>query len=104
MTKPVILRAQADADIDSAADHYLREAPEVVDALLDSLEATLADIGRSPGRGSPRYAHLLDLPGLRFRMTKRFPYLVFYVEGPREIAVLRVLHQHRDIPQEFEPQ
>ena len=98
MTKPVILRAQADLDIDSALDFHFREAPEHVDDLLDAFEAALANIGRFPARGSPRYAHLLEMPGLRFRMTKRFPYLVFYLEGPLAISVLRVLHQHRDIP------
>ena len=98
MKKPVVLRARADADIDAAVDHYHLEAPEVVDRFLAALEATLAAIERSPAAGSQRYAQTLELPGLRYRMTKRFPYLVFYLEEPSEIWVLRVLHQHRDIP------
>ena len=43
-------------------------------------------------------AHELDLPGLRFRMLKRYPYIVFYVERDDHIDVWRVLHGQRDIP------
>ena len=35
---------------------------------------------------------------LRFRQCKRFPYLVFYVEGAHPIDIWRVLHGSRDIP------
>ena len=48
--------------------------------------------------GSPRYAHELDSPGLRFRPMGKFPYLVFNVEGEAEVDVWRVLHGARDIP------
>ena len=103
MKRPVVLRAQADADLDSALDHCLAEAPHLADKLLSAFEATLAAIGKSPALGSPRYSHELDLPGLRHRQTRGFPYLVFYLEGASETCVLRVLHQHRHIPAELEP-
>ena len=103
MKKPVVLRRKADEDIDAALDHYLSEAPEVAPALVSAVEATLASIGNTPAIGSARYARLLDIPELRFRKTRRFPYLVFYIEGPRVIAILRVLHESRDIPAGFEP-
>ena len=48
--------------------------------------------------GSPRYAHELNLPGLRFWPLTRFPYLVFYFEHDNYVDVWRVLHQQRDIP------
>lgn len=104
MKKPVVLRARADADIDSALEHYLVEAPDLIDDLLKAFESTLTSIGRTPTLGSPLYGHALELPGLRYRLTKRFPYLVFYLEGPKDISVLRVLHQHRDVPAAFEPE
>ena len=31
-------------------------------------------------------------------MLKRFPYAVFYIERDAYIEVVRVLHQHSDIP------
>ncbi|MBU6440076.1 MAG: type II toxin-antitoxin system RelE/ParE family toxin [Betaproteobacteria bacterium] len=45
----------------------------------------------------PRYAHELNLPGLRSWSLTRYPYLVFYVEQPDHVDVWRVLHGQRDI-------
>ena len=45
-----------------------------------------------------RYAHELDLPGLRCCLMKRYPYLLFYVERDDCMDVWRVLHSQRDIP------
>ena len=58
----------------------------------------LSDVGRNAATGSPRYAHELDLPGLRSWPLKRYPYLIFYVEREDHIDVWRVLHGERDIP------
>ena len=104
MKKPVVIHSRADADIDSALEYYGAVAPDEVDRLLTEFERTIGGIGRLPALGSPRYAHELDLPGLLFRMTKRFPYLVFYFERPKEISVVRVLHESRDIPAVFGPE
>ena len=53
---------------------------------------------RTPITGSPRYAHELNLPGLRSWPCKRYPYLVFYVELADSIDVWWVLHTRRDTP------
>ena len=45
-----------------------------------------------------RYADFLDVEGLRFSIIERFPYLVFYFERPDYLDIVRVLHQHQDIP------
>jgi toxin ParE1/3/4 len=45
-----------------------------------------------------RYAHELDLPGLRSWALSRYPYLVFYVERPDHVDVWRVLNSQRDLP------
>ena len=97
--KPVVLRERAQRDIDVAVEHYLTEAGAAVAFdFIDALEDARRQIGEQPAAGSPRYAHELDIPGLRFRTVKRFPYLVFYVERETEIDVWRVLHGARDIP------
>ena len=67
-------------------------------ASLTPWRQAYAHIGRHPASGSPRYAHELNLPGLRFWSLARYPYLVFYVERPEHIDVWRVLHGQRDIP------
>lgn len=97
--KPVIPRAQANLDVDNAIAYYLSEAAESTAlGLIDALEQTYTHISRHPATGSPRYAHELNLPGLRVWPLTRYPYLVFYVERPDHIDVWRVLHDHRDIP------
>lgn len=98
--KPVVPREQAQRYIDEAIDHYLREAGDrVALRFIDAVEAAFRSMGQTPAAGSPRYAYELDLPGLRSRLLKRFPYLVFYVERADGIDVWRVLHAKRDIPE-----
>ncbi len=60
--------------------------------------AALSHIEHNPGTGSARYGELCDVPGLRLWFVTRFPYALLYVEYPEHLDVLRVLHQHRDIP------
>ena len=97
--KPVVLRESARLDIDEALAHHVAEAgPSVALDFIDALESIRRNIGEQPGTGSPRHAHELDIPGLRFQMAGKFPYLGFYVENEGEIDVWRVLHGTRDIP------
>lgn len=81
-----------------AVDFYLKQAPESALDFIDVLEQTYLQIQRRPSIGSPRYAHELNLPGLKFWQCKRIPYLVFYVETTQQIDIWRVLHGSRDIP------
>ena len=95
----VVLRERARRDIDEAVGHYLAEAgASLALEFIDALEEACRQIGERPASGSPRYAHELDIPGLRFSTVRKFPYLVFYVEREAEIDVWRVLHGARDIP------
>lgn len=97
--KPVIPREAAHRDVDEAVEYYLAEGSEQAAlGFIDALEQAYGHIGRHPATGSPRYAHELDLPGLRVWPLKRYPYLVFYVEREDHIDVWRVLHSQRDIP------
>lgn len=97
--KPVVPREQAVRDVDEAIAHYLDEqAEQAASGFIDALEKALAHIGRHPATGSPRYAHELNLPGLRTWPLTRYPQLVFYVEHPDHIDVWCVLHGQRDIP------
>ena len=99
MRKPVIRREQADRDVQEAVDYYLSEASEQVAlAFVDALERAFQHLGCHPATGSTRYAHELDLPGLRCWPVKRYPYLVFYVERDDHVDVWRVLHGQRDMP------
>jgi toxin ParE1/3/4 len=97
--KRTILRARVDRDVHEAIDHYLGEGAErAALKFIDALEQALQHIGRHPATGSPRYAHELDLPGLRCWQVKGYPHLVFYFERDDHVDVWRVLHGSRDIP------
>jgi len=98
-TKPVVPRELAKRDVDEAIEHYLSEdAAEAALGFIDALERAYTHISRHPSSGSPRYAHELNLPGLRSWSLTRYPYLMFYVEQPDHVDVWRVLHSQRDIP------
>ncbi|MCX7166708.1 MAG: type II toxin-antitoxin system RelE/ParE family toxin [Rhodocyclales bacterium] len=98
-SKPVIPRELANRDVDEAIAYYLSEgADQAALSFIDALERAYTHIGRHPASGSPRYAHGLNLPGLRFWPLSRFPHLVFYIEHTDHVDVWRVLHGKRDIP------
>lgn len=97
--KPVRLRALALADVDEAIAYHLQEAgADVALGFIDALERAYQHLVRQPASGSPRYAHELNLPGLRSWPLTRYPHLVFYVEQSDHVEVWRVLHGSRDIP------
>lgn len=96
--KPIVRRERADRDVQEAIEYYLDQAPEAMLGFIDSLEQAYRQLQQQPAAGSPRYAHELNLPGLRFWVCKRYPYLVFYMEMDDHIDVWRVLHGSRDIP------
>jgi len=97
--KPVVPREQAQQDVEDALAYYMAEDAEAAAlGFIDALERAYAHIGRHPATGSPRYAHELNLPGLRSWSLTRYPYLVFYVERSDHVDVWRVLQGQRDIP------
>jgi len=101
IAKPVIRRAAADEDIGKAVDYYAAESIATADRFIDELKRIVGMIGKTPRIGSPRYSHALNIAGLRFQKMGRFPYLVFYVESEEYIDILRVLHEHRDMPSQL---
>ncbi len=99
IAKPVIPRAAAERDVEDALAYYLdQSARQAALDFIDALERAYSRIAANPASGSPRYAHELDVPGLRSCLLERYPHVVFYVERDDHIDVWRVLHGQRDIP------
>lgn len=97
--KAVVPREAALRDVDDTLVFDLQQdAPDAALGFIDALEDAYTHIGRHPATGSPRYAHELNLPGLRFWPLKRYPQLVFYVERDEHVDVWRVLSAERDVP------
>jgi toxin ParE1/3/4 len=97
--KPVVPRERANKDVDDAVGYYLKEQAEhAALGLVDAVEDAYILLSQHPAIGTSRYAHELDIPGLRSWSLPRFPYVVFYIEHDDHIDVWRVLHTRRDIP------
>jgi toxin ParE1/3/4 len=95
--KPVEVQRLAEQDIFDAIDYYVEHAPNVAERFLKAVDRTMDAIARSPGTGSPAFAEVLDIEGLRYRTIPSFPYAAFYTVGAVAIVVIRVLHHGRDI-------
>lgn len=96
--KPGVPREQAQRDVEDAVGFYLAEGAESAAlGFIDALQQAYAHISRHPATGSPRYAHAVNLPGLRHWHLPHYPHLVFYVERADHIDVWRILHGQRDI-------
>lgn len=99
MSKPVVLRQQAVADVEGVVDYYAREASEAVAlGFVDVLERAYALLASNPAAGTDRFAYELDLPELQAWPLRQYPYVICYVERPAHVDVWRVLHAKRDIP------
>lgn len=97
--QPIIPRVEANRDVDQAIAHYLSEnAEQAAWGFVGALEQAYTHIAIHPATGSPRYAHALNIPDLRFWPLRHYPYLVFFMERADHIGVWRVLHAQRDIP------
>ncbi len=98
-SKPIVPREAASRDVEDAVDFYLSEAgDQIALGFVAALEHAYRQIASQPAAGSPRYAHELNMPGLRTWPLQRYPYLIFYVDLPDRIDIWRVLHGQRDIP------
>ncbi|MDR3424598.1 MAG: type II toxin-antitoxin system RelE/ParE family toxin [Alphaproteobacteria bacterium] len=97
--KPVRIRPRADREIDALADYLARSNVSVALRFLGSVQEVFDLIGKQPGIGSLRYAHLPMLEGLRVCSVSGFEkHLVFFIERHSYIDVIRVLHSARDLP------
>jgi len=98
-SRPIVPRQRALQDVDDAIGYYVAEAgADVALDFIDMLENAYRAIADRPAIGSPRFAHELDLPGLRTWRLHRYPYLIFYMDSGNRIDIWRGLHAHRDIP------
>jgi toxin ParE1/3/4 len=97
--KSVIRHQAAVTDVENIVDHYVdRAGVDVALRFIDVLEQAVEHIARHSATGSPRYAHRLNIPGLRSWPLKRYPYLVFYFDAHEAVEIWRVLHGATNIP------
>ena len=96
--KHVRLLQRAMRDLHDAHTPYSGKAPHVLQQFGVAVDKALLHLQKNSSTGSPRSGLLLGLTGLRSWPITKFPHVVFYFERPKDIAVVRVLHQAQDIP------
>jgi toxin ParE1/3/4 len=99
--KPVKWRAQARGDTSEAADWYGTNGDKAIElAFVAAVEAAQALIAAHPAVGSIRHADVIsNLPApLRFVRLERFErYLIYYLDLPTHVEVLRIWNTARGL-------
>jgi len=90
MSRRIVLRPEAEADLLQARDWYGQEDSELAEAFLDSFDATIALIEDMPE------LYPVVVKSTRRGKLLRFPYLVYYRVFPDRIEVIGLLHGSRD--------
>jgi plasmid stabilization system protein ParE len=90
MSLPLIITAEAEADLAEARDWYEEKREGLGEEFVLCVEAGLDQIGRAPAAAGEVY------PGVRRAVVRRFPYGIYYRVDPDQIAVLAVYHSKRN--------
>lgn len=85
------------ADVEKATEYYERESATLSLNFLAAYGNAYRLLRQYPSAGSPRYAQVLGISGLRCLQTPTFPYLLFYREQPGHLVLSRLLHMSREI-------
>lgn len=85
----LIVRSEAEADIDEALGWYHPRDPSLVARFLDELDAVYGRIAQGPGQ----FPFVVDT--IQRAQLHRFPYAVFFIVVGDLAAVVAVLHHRR---------
>ncbi len=88
MTRRLIVRPEAEADLAEGALWYEKQKPGLGGEFLTETRAALDRVLTQPRRGRL----MLRRPEVRRVFTRRFPYRVFYLLREDVIVVFAVLH------------
>jgi plasmid stabilization system protein ParE len=87
--RPLILRIEAEADVEGAYRWYEQQSPGLGAEFLRAVEASLSAIERDPELYPQIYQRA------RRTLLRRFPYALFYVVEPALIEVIGCIHTRR---------
>jgi plasmid stabilization system protein ParE len=88
--RPLILRLEAEADIEEAFRWYEKQSHGLGAEFLRAVDACLALIARQPELYPEKYKHA------RQALLRRFPYSIYYVIQPNTVDVLACFHERRN--------
>jgi toxin ParE1/3/4 len=90
MSRRLIVRPEAEAEMAAAFDWYEDRVPGLGSEFLLCVDAKFNAILRSPSQ-YPRVHKIV-----RRALTRRFPFAVFFVEDGERVVVLSVFHAKRN--------
>ncbi len=90
MSRDVVVRREAEAELVAAFAWYEEQVPGLGAAFLLAVEAVIESIGRNPMR------HPLVYKSVRQALTRRFPYKVLYLVEDSRVIVLAIFHAKRN--------
>ena len=90
MSRRLIVRPEAEAEMTDAFDWYENRAPGLGNDFLLCVDAVLNAILRNPA-SFPRVHRIV-----RRALTRRFPYEIFFVEDDERIVIVSVFHARRN--------
>ncbi len=91
MKKRLIVRDEAEADLDEAYQWYEQQVRGLGGEFLLCVDAVMASIERNP-----RLYPVVHKGVIRRALTRRFPYGVFFIEGETSVSVIAVAHAKRN--------
>lgn len=97
MSRRLIVRPEAEAEMAEAFDWYEDRVPGLGDEFLLCVDAVFCSILRTP----QIFPHVHRI--VRRALTRRFPYEVFFVEDGERVVVLSVFHAKRNPKRWREP-
>ncbi len=90
MSRVLVVRLEAEADVESVVVWYERQVRGLGPRFLDALDDVQARIVGFP-------LHFPEVaPDVRRALLRRFPYAIYFVARAERVVVIAVLHQHRN--------
>jgi plasmid stabilization system protein ParE len=90
MTRPLLLRPEATAEIEEARQWYERQRPGLGDEFLSAVREALMAVEASPQR------YPVVQRDIRRAMLRRFPYSLLYIMEPDLTVVIACFHGKRN--------
>ncbi len=90
ITRQIIVRPEAEAEVQQAFDWYQEQSEGLGLEFLWAIEACLSGVTRNP------FAYtVVKVPNVRRAVVRRFPYALFYLADNEAIVVIAVFNVKR---------
>ncbi len=90
MTRNIIVRPEAEAEVQAAFDWYEEQSEGLGFEFLRTLDACLSGVTRNP------FAYtVVHIPNIRRALVRRFPYALFYLVDEEAIVIIAVFNVKR---------